>query len=201
MNFGRDDFEVLGEQRQWQGFFEVVDVTLRHRLFEGGWSRDMQRVVARRREAVGVLIYDPRMDCLAVAEQFRIGALQRQPSPWLMELIAGLMEVGESPEAVARRESLEEAGVELRAIERVSSYYSSPGGSDEKFHLYCASADLSGAAGHYGLAEENEDIRLHVLPVAEVLAMADDGRIDNAHSLVAIHWFARHHQRLRADWS
>ena len=201
MSFSGDDVEVLGEHSQWRGFFEVVNVSLRHRLFEGGWTREIERVVARRRQAAGVLIYDPTMDCLAVAEQFRIGALKRKPSPWLMELIAGLMEEGESPEEVARRESLEEAGVELQAIERVAAYYSSPGGSDEYFHLYCASADLSAAAGQYGLADENEDIRLHVLPVAEVLAMADDGRIDNAHSLVAINWFARHHQRLRAKWS
>lgn len=200
MDFDRDDFEVLDEQRQWRGFFEVVDVSLRHRLFGGGWSKPMQRVVARRRQAVGVLIYDPATDCLAVAEQFRIGALKRRPSPWLLELIAGLMEADESPEDVARRESLEEAGVELRALEHVASYYSSPGGSDEYFHLYCASADLATAAGHYGLPAENEDIRLHVLAVNEVLAMADDGRIDNAHSLVAINWFARHHQRLRASW-
>ncbi len=201
MAFREGDVEILDEQTQWQGFFRVVNVTLRHRLFSGGWSGEMQRVVARRRQAVGVLIYDPAMDCLAVAEQFRIGAIKRRPSPWLLELIAGLMEEGESPEDVARRESLEEAGVELRALERVAAYYSSPGGSDEYFHLYCASADLSTAAGEYGLAEENEDIRLHVVPVAEVVAMADDGRIDNAHSLVAINWFARHHQRLRANWA
>lgn len=200
MAFGRDDFEVIDEQSQWRGFFEVVDVSLRHRLFGGGWSGEVRRVVARRREAVGVLIYDPRIDCLAVAEQFRVGALRRQPSPWLMELIAGLMETGESPEEVARRECMEEAGVELQALERVAAYYSSPGGSDEYFHLYCGRADLAGAEGLYGLDCEAEDIRLHVLPVAEVLAMAEDGRIDNAHSLVAIHWFARHQQRLRASW-
>lgn len=201
MAFGRDDFEVIDEQSRWRGFFEVVEVSLRHRLFGGGWSGEVRRVVARRREAVGVLIYDPRIDCLAVAEQFRVGALRRQPSPWLMELIAGLMETGESPEDVARRECMEEAGVELLALERVAAYYSSPGGSDEYFHLYCACADLAGVEGLYGLDAEAEDIRLHVLPVPEVLAMAEDGRIDNAHSLVAIHWFARHHQRLRASWA
>ncbi|WP_372782149.1 NUDIX domain-containing protein, partial [Litorivivens sp.] len=186
MSFSRDDFTVSSEQTLWKGFFEVVDVSLRHRLFDGGWSGDIRRVVARRRQAVGVLIYDPALDALAVAEQFRVGALARNPSPWLMELIAGLMEAGESPEDVAHRESQEEAGVTLRALEKVASYYSSPGGSDEYFHLYCGCADLSAAAGVHGLAEENEDIRLHVLPVNEVLAMMDDGRIDNAHSLVAL---------------
>ncbi|WP_372758224.1 NUDIX domain-containing protein [Litorivivens sp.] len=200
MSFSRDDFTVSSEQTLWKGFFEVVDVSLRHRLFDGGWSGDIRRVVARRRQAVGVLIYDPALDALAVAEQFRVGALARNPSPWLMELIAGLMEAGESPEDVAHRESQEEAGVTLRALEKVASYYSSPGGSDEYFHLYCGCADLSAAAGVHGLAEENEDIRLHVLPVNEVLAMMDDGRIDNAHSLVALNWFARHHNRLRDLW-
>ncbi|WP_372747296.1 NUDIX domain-containing protein [Litorivivens sp.] len=200
MSFSRDDFTVSSEQTLWKGFFEVVDVSLRHRLFDGGWSGDIRRVVARRRQAVGVLIYDPALDALAVAEQFRVGALARNPSPWLMELIAGLMEAGESPEDVAHRESQEEAGVTLRALEKVASYYSSPGGSDEYFHLYCGCADLSAAAGVHGLAEENEDIRLHVLPVNDVLAMMDDGRIDNAHSLVALNWFARHHNRLRDLW-
>lgn len=200
MGFSGDDVEVLCEESRWKGFFEVVNVTLRHRLFNGGWSDHVQRVVARRREAVGVLIYDPKRDTLAVAEQFRIGALNSTSSPWLMELIAGLMEPGESPEEVARRESEEEAGVSLRALEHVASYYSSPGGSDEYFHLYCGAADLSQAAGLHGLPEENEDIRLHVLPVDEVLAMAEDGRINNAHSLVATHWFARHHERLKSHW-
>ncbi len=201
MSFSRDDFTIESEERLWKGFFEVVDVSLRHRLFNGGWTGEVRRVVARRREAVGVLIYDPALDALAVAEQFRIGALNRQPSPWLMELIAGLMESGESPEDVAYRESIEEAGAKLTALEKVASYYSSPGGSDEYFHLYCGCADLSKSAGVHGLAEENEDIRLHVLPVSEVLAMMDDGRIDNAHSLVALNWFARHHARLHDLWS
>lgn len=200
MSFSEDDFTVESETPLWKGFFEVVDVSLRHRLFGGGWSGEVRRVVARRREAVGVLIYDPALDSLAVVEQFRVGALKRKPSPWLMELVAGLMEAGESPEEVAHRECQEEAGVTLRALERVAGYYSSPGGSDEYFHLYCASADLSDAAGLHGLAEEAEDICLHVLPVATVLTMMDEGRIDNAHSLVALNWFARHHDRLRQVW-
>src|SRR5690606_15999801 len=106
----------------------------------------------------------PQRDLVALVEQFRVGALNEH-NPWLLELVAGLIDADdESPEAVGRREAQEEAGVEIGEMLPVGEYYASPGGSDEYFHLFCGRCDLGNAGGVHGLAEEGEDIRVHVLP-------------------------------------
>lgn len=198
--FSRDDVEVLEDKTEWKGFFELRGLRLRHRLFAGGWSREIHRELFVRGAAVGVLLYDPARDAVAMVEQFRVGALRRSESPWLLELVAGIVEEGETPEDVARREALEEADTSIKALEWVAEYYSSPGGSDEYFYLFCGCADLSEAGGIHGLADEGEDIRVSLVAASDAVAMADSGEINNAHSLIAVHWLARHRERLRGQW-
>ena len=111
--------EVMHRSTTYRGFFRVDRFRLRHRLFAGGMSQAVTREVFERGDAVAVLPYDPVRDAVVLVEQFRIGAFAREQSPWLMEIIAGTIEKGERPDAVARREAQEEAGLELGRLERV----------------------------------------------------------------------------------
>lgn len=193
------DVEVLTEEAVHDGFFPVRRLRLRHRLFAGGWSRPLQRELILRRDAVGLLPYDPVRDCVVLVEQFRVGALRDPESPWLLELVAGLVEPNETLEAVALREAQEEAGLQVMALERIAAYYSSPGGSSERFTAFCGRVD-AGQGGLFGLAEEGEDIRSQVIPVAELDAWLDQGRIRNVHTFAAVQWLLRHCERLRRQW-
>ncbi len=195
--FTREDVELLKNETLYKGFFRAEKITLRHRLFRGGWSAPLSREIFLRGEAVGVLLYDPVEDLVGLVEQFRIGAMDAPQSPWCLEVVAGMVEPGESPEDVVHRELEEESGVKAQALEYLCHYYPSPGGSDEKMHLYCALADLSQAAGIYGLPEEHEDIRFHVLPAEEVLARMLEGRFNNAAVLICLLWLQINRQRLR----
>lgn len=199
--FGHDDFEILDESVPWGGFWKLKIFTLRYRRFAGGWSARIKRELHCRGEAVGVLLYDPLLDAIGVVEQFRVGAAFREGSPWLMELVAGLMEPGETPEQVALRETREESGCEVRELRPVASYFSSPGGTDEYFHLYCARVSLGDARLLHGEASEHEDIRLHVIPVREAFELQRQGRFNNAHTLIALQWLAAQHAQLRRAWS
>ncbi len=199
--FTHNDVDIIEQKTEWRGFFEIRSLRLRHRLFAGGWGREIQRELFVRGAAVGVLLYDPALDAVALVEQFRVGALGRDDSPWLQELVAGIVETGEAPEDVAHREAEEEAGAAITALEPVAGYYSSPGGSDEYFYLYCGRADLSAVGGLHGLEEEGEDIRVSVVAFDRAIAMADRGDINNAHSLIALNWLDRHRPRLRAAWT
>ncbi len=198
--FTRADVEVVSRKRRHDGFLKVDDVMLRHRLFKGGWSPVFKRELLIRSEAVGVLLFDPKLDAIALVEQFRIGALERGDSPWLLELVAGLIDSGESPEDVAKREALEEANCTVLELEPVVNYLSSPGGGNEFFHLYCGRCDLQGAGGVYGLAHEHEDIRVHIVPVEQALARLTRGEFDNAHTIIALQWLQLHRQRLYELW-
>lgn len=197
--FGRDDVELLESELLYQGFYRMRRLRLRHRLFHGGWGGPIEREIMERHDAVGLLLYDPVKDAVGLIEQFRVGALQQGDSPWLLELVAGLIDKDESPEVVATREAKEEAGTDVSALEPVYRYFSSPGGSDEYFHLYCARVTLE-QEGIFGLDDEGEDIRLHILPVATAFDLMAAGRISNAHTLVALLWLQRERERLRHQW-
>lgn len=192
------DVAVSKRETVYKGFFRIECLTLRHRLFNGGWSREFTRELFVRGDAVGVLLYDPRRDLIGLVEQFRVGALD-QPSPWCLEVVAGMVEPGETPEAVARRELQEEAGIGETSLEFICHYLPSPGGSDEGMSLFCACCDLEGRGGVYGVPEENEDIRFHVLPAEEVFSRFPGEDFNNAAVLICLMWLQLHRQRLQLE--
>ncbi len=196
--FGRDDVERVETQTLQQGFFRLEERRLRHRLFKGGWSGVITREVHVRRDAVGVLLYDVERDCVVLVEQVRAGALDDAKSPWKLEPVAGLVEHGEDPAEVARREAIEEAGCDIQELIELHTYYPSPGACDEQVTLFLGLVDSRGLGGVHGLEEENEDILVHVVPFARAWELLDAGRLDNAMCLIAFYWLARERASLRA---
>jgi len=198
-NFTRKDVEIVSREAAFRGFYRLDILTLRHRLFNGGWGPELRRELFVRHDAVCVLPYDPWLDSVVLIEQVRIGALDKSERPWMIELVAGLIDKDEAPEEVAHREAQEEAGVELLNLTPITRYFPSPGGSDELVYLYCATVDSRGAGGIHGLEEEGEDIRVSVWPRAKALAAVEDGRIDNAASIIALQWLGMHAERLMTE--
>ena len=196
-----DDVEVVEREACFRGFYQLDRLHLRHRLFAGGMGKLINRELFVRHDAVCVLPYDPQRDCVVLIEQFRVGALDKSVNPWLIELVAGLIDKDEQPEEVARREAVEEAGLELAEPWPLTQYYPSPGGSDERVHLYVGRCDSRGAGGVHGLEEEGEDIRVLVWSLDEALAALDDGRIDNAASIIALQWLALNRDKVRERWA
>jgi len=148
-----------------------------------------------------VLPYDPQRDEVVLIEQFRVGAMGKSASPWLLELVAGLIDTDEQPEQVALREAVEEANLALTALWPITQYFPSPGGSDERVYLYLGRCNSLGAGGVHGLAEEGEDIRVHVLSLDAALDAVKDGRINNAASIIALQWLALNRAEVRGLWS
>lgn len=199
--FSQADVEVVEREECFRGFYKLDRLHLRHRLFAGGMGKLINRELFVRHDAVCVLPYDPRRDEVVLIEQFRIGALDKSANPWLLELVAGLIDKDEQPDEVARREAMEEAGLTLGALWPISVYYPSPGGSDERVHLFVGRCDSVGAGGIHGLEEEGEDIRVHVLSFEDALARVRDGRIDNAASIMALQWLALNRDEVRGLWT
>ena len=65
--------------------------------------------------------------------------------------------------------------------------------------LYCGRISKA-ETGHFGVPEEGEDIRTHLIPVAEAIRLLDTGKILNSGTIMCLQWFARNHDRLRKKW-
>lgn len=194
--FNHNDVIIEQEKVVYRGFFCLKEYRLRHRLFAGGWSEPITREVFVRGDAVGVLLYDPKRQAVVMVEQFRTGAIKDANSPWLIEIVAGGIPAGEAPAAVAIKEVFEETGLEVSKVQPMVSYYASPGGNAEKFHLFYAIIDASLAGGIYGLKDENEDIRVCVFSLEECRQAVAAGNVDNAMTLIALQWLQMHYQEL-----
>ncbi|MGL4601783.1 MAG: ADP-ribose diphosphatase [Plesiomonas sp.] len=194
------DVEVLERDTLYQGFFSLVRYRFRHRLFNGQMSPVISREIFERGHAAVLLAYDPNRDEVVLVEQLRIAALDTSPTPWLLELIAGIIEPSEHPEQVVRREAHEEAGISVQRCQHIVSYLASPGGTSERLELYVGEVDSTLAKGLHGLPEEGEDIRVHVVSRIQAYQWVTEGKIDNAASIIALQWLQLHGQELRDRW-
>ncbi len=207
--FNEPDVEVEKVETVFQGYFRMDRWTLRRRSFEAGWSGLMTREVLERGHATAVLPYDPVRDEVALIEQYRVGChasldspawLGERPTPWLIEVVAGIIDEGETPEAVARRETLEEAGLDIEILEHISTFLVSPGAVSETIAAYVAKVDTSKAGGVHGLDQEHEDIRVLTLPVGDAFQLVRSGQMNNVTGLAMLMWLELNHETLRERW-
>lgn len=201
--YSAQDLEVLNEKTLYKGFFKLKKIEFRHKLFAGGWSGTVTRELLVKGAASAVVAYDPMRDSVVLVEQVRIGAYQPNStaSPWLLELIAGMVEEGEKPEEVALRESQEEAGVTISHLQHALSVWDSPGGVLERIHLFAGKVDSTQAKGLHGLAEEHEDIRVHVISRETAYQWLCEGKIDNGIAVMGLQWLQLNYQKLQQIWS
>ncbi len=199
-DFGADDVDIIDKKPAYSGYFRIDRYHLRFRRFNGQWSQARDFELFERGQAVAVLPYDPVSNQLVLVEQFRMGAVA-SGSPWLLEIIAGIVEPGEALEDVARRESMEEAHCALMDLEPITKVYVSPGGSSESVQLYCARVDTSAIHQQFaGLEEECEDIRIHVVSYDEALRLLDEGKIISAPAVIALQWLQLNKVVIQQKW-
>lgn len=194
------EWKTIKKKRSYDGHFKVDQLIVQHELFAGGLSKELIREKVSRQNAVAVLPYDPIRDEVVLVEQFRVGALD-DDNPWLIEIIAGLVEEGEDYQEVAHREALEEANCKLEDLRHVASFFPTPGGFSELSHVYIGKTDAAGLEGICGLEEEGEDIRVHVVASDQAIDMLQQGKIRSAIPMIAMYNFMQLREVLHKEWS
>ena len=145
-------WKLLKTEPMYKGFFKVDLCHLCHQAYEGG-EIEIKRELFVRGDAVGVLLYDPEKDKVVLIEQFRVGAINEE-NPWMLEIVAGMVESEESVNDVAQRECKEEAGVDVHSFETIHNFYSRPGGCSDKIYTLCAIVNNDKAIGYIGVNHE-----------------------------------------------
>lgn len=202
----RRDVDILRVEAPFKGYFRIDRYELRHALFEGGMTGVMTREVFERGHAATILLYDPDREKFVLIEQFRIGAFaaaKNSPwfakdfSPWLIETVAGIIDAGETPDEVVRREAGEEADCQVLDLMPVMHYLVSPGGTTESMFVFIGRVDSSQAGGIFGLSEEHENIRVLVVDEQEAFQWLEEGRIVNSMTLIPLLWFRQNRDKVR----
>lgn len=198
--YGSKDVQVVTRQQPYSSYFAIEDITVRHMRFDGCMSKPVERTVFLAADAVTILPYDPITDQVLLVEQFRPAAFVRDDqTPWVLEPVAGRCDADEPIEETARREVLEEAGLSVRSLEKIGSYYSTPGGVTEYIFSYVGIVDLTNARQDtHGLDSEGEDILTHILSFDVAMQLLQTGEADCGPLLVSLLWLQSNRTRLRA---
>lgn len=198
--FNQQNVEIKSVEPVYNGFFKINQFKFTHALFNGGQSSVVSREIFERGHAVAVLPYDPVENKVVLIEQLRIGALATKQSPWLLEVVAGMIDKPEEISQVAIREAKEEADLTITQLIPILDYLSSPGGTTERVYLYLGIVDSKDAGGIFGLEEEQEDIKVHVFDYNEAIDLLNDGQLDNAATVICMQWLALHKSKLDKEY-
>ena len=192
--------ELVDHQVAFQGYFRIGRYSFRHGLYQGGQSGILRREVFERGHAAAVLPYDPRRDEVVLIRQFRAGVYVAKRHPWTWEIVAGIIEHDESPEQLVRRESVEEAALEIKDVIAMHDVVISPGACSETCACFLGRVDTTNAGGIFGLESEGENILVKALPFTEARAMLERDEIGNAIGVIALQWLALNRDEVRARW-
>ncbi len=192
--------ELIERTVAFQGYFRIARYLFRHSLYQGGLSGEVKREVFERGQVAAVLPYDPVRDEVVLIRQFRAGTFAANRHPWSWEIVAGVIEEGETPPDVARREATEEASVEILDLLPIHSVMLSPGACSEVCSSFIGRVDTTGVGGIFGLESENENILVKAMPFAESRALLDRDEVDNAVAVMALQWLALHRDEMRNRW-
>ncbi len=194
------EFEILDKEIIYNGFFRMEKYRLKHTLYAGGWSAEISRELFVRGSAVAVLLYDPHTDQVVLIEQFRAGAIIQPDRAWLVEIVAGGIEEGETAIEVAYRESMEEAGCDIQELMVINEFYTTPGGCSERITLFCGKIDSSQVGGIHGLDHEDEDILVRAVDFKDAYLMLENNEIESAIPIIALQWLALNKDKLQKQW-
>ena len=187
-HFQKQDVKLLKEETVFSGYSEVKHVEVQIPDFQGGAMHALQRELFCRASAVAVLLWDPKTQQVVMIEQFRTGLLFEGESPWMLEIVAGVIEENDTPEASAYREVKEETGCEILSLIPVCSYFVSPGVSTEKITIYCAVVKAPATTEFHGLVTEGEDIKVHVFSKDAAFQLLAEGKINSSPAVIALQW-------------
>jgi len=196
------DVKIKHKTLVHDGFCHLERYEMQHQRFSGEWMPVYTRELLIKPSVAAALPYDPRCNKIVLIEQFRVGALGKNATPWLIEIVAGIMDQAheENHEELIRREMREEACLDIEALLPISDYLSTPGCSTEKVKLFCAKVDSTKAPEFCGLAAEHEDIKIHVLEAQEAFAAVRSGQINNATAIIALQWLELNLESVNQKW-
>jgi ADP-ribose pyrophosphatase len=187
--------EIISRKRVFDDFFKIDEARLRFERYDGAMSEPVRRLNFERGDSVAALLINPPARMVYLTEQFKYPAYDKAGG-WLIDVVAGMLDRGETPEQAVRREIMEESGFEAEALEPIATFFVSPGGSSERIYLFCATVRGGTPRLGGGLASEHEDIKIIAWSFDEFLTRFRAGELADAKALIAAGWLKDNLERI-----
>ena len=183
------NYKINSKKKLYDGFFKLHKINFNHKKHNGEWNVNVSREVFGGAHVGALLPYDPIKKKIVLISQFRAGLIQRRQNPLTLEIVAGIIDEGETPIQTSSRECLEETGCKAKNILEILSYYPAPGSSESFYHLYLGEVEAFEGERILGQSSENEDILVKSYDLEEVRKLLKDKKIINGLTLIALQWF------------
>ena len=185
----KKNIQIINKKTLYSGFYELNQFTFKHRKHDGSWSKQLIREVFNEGHVVTVLPYDSRKNKIILIDQFRTALIEKHEDAILKEIVAGFIDKNESPEEAAIRECKEETGCAVKKLNKIFSYFSSPGSSNSYYHFFLADINSFKGERIVGKTDEDEDILVRSYSINQVKKMLNEGKIINGLTIIALQWF------------
>ena len=185
----KSKFKIINKKNIYDGFFKMNEITLKYKKYDGSWSNNVKRELFGGAQVSAVLPYDPVKKEIVLIQQFRPGTIFKDVDNYLNEIVAGIIDDGESPEIAAKRECLEETGCKIKKLIPIQGYFPAPGSSESFYHLFVGEIKTFDGERVMGLKNENEDILVKSYKIDEIKEKMHRGEFINGLTLVALQWF------------
>ncbi len=182
-------FKILKKKNLYNGFFKMNEVTLKYKKYDGSWTNKIKRELFGGAKVSAVLPYDPIKEQIVLIQQFRPGTISKNDNNYLDEIVAGIIDPGETPEETAIRECYEETGCKIKKLTPIQGYFPAPGSSESYYYLFLGEIKAISETRIMGLESENEDIFVKSYKINEVKSKMNEGKILNGLTLIALQWF------------
>jgi ADP-ribose pyrophosphatase len=182
---------VLSEPELLGAGFRSFDRFLVAKPDRNGAPATFEREVLKSGVVVGVLPVDFQRHQVVLTRQFRLGGHLALDRGDMIEIVAGLVDPGESPEDAAHRECHEEIGTSPLKLTRLIGFTPAPALSDEFMILFLAHIDASNIPAWAGNPYENEEIAVVRHTIAEAIVMLEAGLLHSGPTIIALHWLAQ----------
>ncbi len=182
-------FKIINKKILHSGFFKSYKYTIKHVKHDGSWSNPMVREVFGGSHVSAVLPYDPINKKIVLIKQFRTGLLKYNFNPIITEIVAGIIDPGETPKQAAKRECKEEIGCKVTNLKKIHSFLPAPASSESYYHIFVGKIKSFEGKRIMGQKNENEDIMSKCYSYDDVQNMLSSNKIINGLTIIALQWF------------
>ena len=182
-------FKIVSKKNLYDGFFKMSEIVLKYKKYDGTWTNSISRELFGGAQVSAVLPYDPLKKEIILIQQFRPGTISKNLDNYLIEIVAGIIDEGETPEDAAKRECFEETGCVIKKLIPIQGYFPAPGSSESFYHLFLGETETFSGTRIMGLENENEDIKVQSFKSSKVREIMQKGKILNGLTLIALQWF------------